>query len=335
MKIKTFIILIYTLAGLLIAALSAFMTFIIIGTAIGTKMLIQIAFAIILVLPIIIVISYFLGKYLSLKFDFIKKRLSLIKDENFKENMDKNIIIEINEINQNMNFVSNRLNTLISDLKQKNQNLSNLLVSMAHDVKTPLTIINGSIEEIEDGLIKKEDLANVLRDMKQEVNFLNELTIDMLDFISSMQNHKTKEIINLKSFIDAEVFTLLQNKEGVEYINDVSNDIEIVFNKMDLKKVFLNILNNAIKFTHKGYIKIKIINETIVFENNGEKIEEEYKEKIFEPFFTISKSKNRKTTGFGLGLSIVNNLSKSNSYKCYLKSSSADKTIFYLQKENK
>ena len=44
MKIKTFIILIYTLAGLLIAALSAFMTFVIIGSAIGTKMLIQIAF---------------------------------------------------------------------------------------------------------------------------------------------------------------------------------------------------------------------------------------------------------------------------------------------------
>lgn len=243
---------------------------------------------------IIIVISYFLGRYLSLKFDFIKKRLSLIKDENFKENLDKNIILEINEINQNMNFVSNKLNTLISDLKQKNQNLSNLLVSMAHDVKTPLTIINGFIEEIEDGLIKKEDLTNVLRDMKQEVNFLNELTIDMLEFISSMQNHKTKERINLKFFIDAEVFLLLQNKEGLEYINDVSNDVSIVFNKMDLKKVFLNILNNAIKFTHKGYIKIKIINETIVFENNGEEIKDEYKEKIFEPFFTISKAKIEK-----------------------------------------
>ena len=90
MKIKTFIILIYTLAGLLIAGLSAFMTFVIIGTSIGTKMLIQIAFAIVLVLPIIIVISCFLGKYLSLKFDFIKKRLSLIKDENFKENIAAN-----------------------------------------------------------------------------------------------------------------------------------------------------------------------------------------------------------------------------------------------------
>jgi len=50
---------------------------------------------------------------------------------------------------------------------------------------------------------------------------------------------------------------------------------------------------------------------------------------------TFEFIEDRKTTGFGLGLSIVNNLSKSNSYKCYLKSSSADKTIFYLQKENK
>jgi len=332
MKIKPFIILIYTIAGLLISALSAFMTFMIIGTPIGSKMFLQIILAIVFVLPIIITISYFFGKYLSKKFNFIEYRLENIKQEEFNENTEQNFIIEINEINQNMNFVSNRLDNLISDLKQKNQNLSDLLISMAHDVKTPITILNGYIEEIEDGLVKKEDLPNILHNMKQEVNFLNELTVDMLEFISSMHNHKIKEKITLHPFIEHEIFSLLEKKKELQYINSIDKEFSIIFNKMDLKKIFLNILTNASKYTHNGYIKIEISKDTIIFENNGEEIKKEFQEKIFEPFFTISKSKNRKTTGFGLGLSIVKNLAKNNDYNCYLKSSTKEKTIFYLEK---
>jgi len=332
MKIKPFIILIYTIAGLLISALSAFMTFMIIGTPIGSKMFLQIILAIVFVLPIIIAISYFFGKYLSKKFNFIEYRLENIKNEDFQENQNKNLIIEINDINQNMNFLSNRLNNLISDLKQKNQNLYDLLISMAHDVKTPITILNGYIEEIEDGLIKKENLPSVLNSMKQEVNFLNELTVDMLEYISSMHNHKTKEKITLQPFIKNEIFSLLEHKRELQYINTINKESTIIFNKIDLKKIFLNLLTNASKFTQNGYIKIEILNDTIIFENNGEEIKKEFQEKIFEPFFTISKSKNRKTTGFGLGLSIVKNLAKNNGYNCYLKSSTKEKTIFYLEK---
>ncbi|MBN2768387.1 MAG: HAMP domain-containing histidine kinase [Campylobacterales bacterium] len=332
MKIKSFILLIYTIAGLIISALTAFMTFMIIGTPIGSKMFLQIILAIVFVLPIIMAMSYFFGKYLSKKFHFIEQRLENIKNEDFQENKNKNLIIEINDINQNMNFVSNRLDNLISDLKQKNQNLSDLLISMAHDVKTPITILNGYIEEIEDGLVKKENLPNILHNMKQEVNFLNELTVDMLEFISSMHNHKIKETITLQPFIENEIFSLLENKKELQYINAIDKESSIIFNKMDLKKIFLNILTNASKYTHNGYIKVEISSDTIILENNGEEIKKEFQEKIFEPFFTISKSKNRKTTGFGLGLSIVKNLAKNNGYNCYLKSSTKEKTIFCLER---
>ncbi|MGB5792085.1 ATP-binding protein, partial [Poseidonibacter sp.] len=103
------------------------------------------------------------------------------------------------------------------------------------------------------------------------------------------------------------------------------------FNKIDLKKICINILSNAIKYTKKGYVKVYMQDDSILFQNNGEEIKAEFKNKIFEPFFTISKSKNRKYSGCGLGLSIVNNLSKNNDYKTVLKSSDSEKTIFSLE----
>lgn len=333
MKIKSFIIIIYTIAGLLISISTAFMTFIIIGEPIGTKMFLQIIFAIILVLPVIGLISYFFGKYLSSKFNFIQNRLESIKKEDFSLDNSKNIIYEINDINQNMNFLSTQLYNLINDLKQKNNNLSNLLISMAHDIKTPITILNGYIEEIEDGMICDEKLPSVLVHMKDEVKFLDELTIDMLEFITSMQNHKIKTDINLFDLIQNEIFTILPKNENIKYINAVEKDFIIKLNKIDLKKICINILFNAIKYTHNGYIKVYNKDKIIIFENNGQIIENEYKDKIFEPFFTIDKSKNRKNSGFGLGLSIVKNLSKNNDYDCFLEFSDIEKTIFYLKKD--
>lgn len=335
MKIKSFIIIIYICAGLLISILSAFMTYIIIGEPIGKQMILKIIFTILLMLPIIWLISYLFGNYLSKKFNFIKNRLENIKKEDFSQNTSQNIIQEINDINQSMNFLSSQMDTLINDLKQKNQNLSNLLISMAHDIKTPITILNGYIEEIEDGLICDEKLPMVLLHMKNEVKFLDELTVDMLEFIVSMQNNKIKNKISFKLFIQNEVFTILPKNKKISYINEIEDDFIIEFNKIDLKKICINILFNAIKYTSSGYIKVYLKDKTVIFENDGQEIKDKYKTKIFEPFFTIDKSKNRKNSGFGLGLSIVSNLSKNNGYKCYLEFSDKEKTIFCLKKDKK
>ena len=330
MKIKLFITLIYSIAGLLITAFSAFMTYIIIGAPIGKPMVIKIVFTVLLMLPIIGAISYLLGNYLSTKFDFIQNRLGKIKDENFMPDETQNSIHEINEINQAINFLANKLDNLITNLKQKNQNLSDMLISMAHDIKTPLTILNGYLEEIEDGFIPKEELPAILTHMKNEIKYLNELTTDMLEFISSMQNGKNISEINLYEFINNEILSLLPSKKNIKLTNLIDDNFTVEFNKTDLKKVCINLLSNALRYTKEGEIKIYNQDKNILFENNGEKIEEKYRKKIFEPFFTISKSKNRKISGFGLGLSIVKNLCKNNNHDCYLKENRDEKTIFVV-----
>lgn len=331
MKIKYFLVMIYAVAGLVISTLSSFMTYIIIDKEIGYKMVMQIALTILFLTPLIGIISYFLGKYLSNKFGFIKSRLQNIKEERYTKDTNKYSIKEIEEINQDINFLSVQIERLIGDLKQKNQNLSNLLISMAHDIKTPITILNGYVEEIEDGIVSTDEMPQVLKHMKEEVKFLNELTIDILNFITSTEKDKPRQKINLYSLVQNEIFPMLPKREDLKYINEIDKDLLIEFNKIDLKKVSLNLLNNAARHTKNGYIKIYNSKDGIIFENNGEEINEEFKDKIFEPFFTISKSKNRKESGFGLGLSIVKNLCLSNGYTCTLQSSDTIKTVFLLR----
>lgn len=331
MKIKSYLITIYTLAGLCISVLTAIMTYLIIGQEIGTKMFFQIVLVIVFVLPIIMIISFYFGNYLSKNFNKIQEQLEDIKLGDYKKQEEYNKIKEIKEINTSMNFLSNKLELLIDDLKQKNQNLSNLLISMAHDVKTPITILNGYIEEIEDGLIKQDELPSILNKMKNEVNFLNELTIDMLQFISSMENSKPKESINLYKLLEDEVLPLVPRNTNIVFSNEIDKSFEIFFNKTDLKKVCINLLCNSYKYTKSGYVKVYILNNSIHFENTGEVIEEEFKNKIFEPFFTISESKNRKESGFGLGLSIVDNLCKNNNHTCFLKHSNKTSTVFVIK----
>jgi len=333
MKIKTFTMLLYMLAGLLIAVFTSLMTYIIIGKPIKMPMIKQIIMVVASVAPAIGVLSYFFGAYLSKKFIFIEQRLERIKQQDFQTDESRNMLVEIDEINQKMNYLATQLHALIVDLKQKNKNLAEMLVSMAHDIKTPITILGGHIEEIEDGLVEEGALPDVLVHMKEELAFMDELTVDMLQYIQSMgsKEERVQCSLNVYEILETKIFPLLPYVPEVQYINQTDRNLTLTFNCTDFKRIALNILNNAVKYTHTGHIKVYSEGATLYFENTGEAIDAEHANEIFEPFYTIDKSKNRKQSGFGLGLSIVKNLSQGNGYRCSLYRSDSEKTIFSLQ----
>ncbi len=331
MRIKSFTILVYMLAGLAIAVFTSLMTYVIIGKPIKMPMIKQIIMVVLSVAPAIGVLSYFFAHYLSKKFVFIERRLQRVKAQNFEADKSHTALVEINDINQNINYLAEKMDKLIEDLRQKNKTLSDLLVSMAHDIKTPITILSGHIEEIEDGLVEKEMLPEVLVRMKEELAFMDELTVDMLQYIESMGSKRVKRDIAVFEVMQDKVLPLLPNKEGVPVINTIDEDLRLSFNCTDFKRISVNILMNAVKFTEQGYVKVYNEGDTIVFENTGTKIDLDLREDIFEPFYTVDKSKNRKQSGFGLGLSIVKNLSANNGYHCYLYASNDEKTVFKLE----
>ncbi|BAF72141.1 sensor histidine kinase [Sulfurovum sp. NBC37-1] len=314
MSIKKLLLISYIIAGFIISIFTAFMTFYIIDVPIGMKMFSKIVITISIVLPVIALLSYLIGSYFSKKFADIQKRLILISKEDFTLYDKNEYIDEITEINKILNTVSIQLENSINELKEKNSELTWMVRSFAHDFRTPLTIIQGNIEAIEDGLVANENIPLVLEKVKYETHYMNELLSDVLLFIGSMKSVVKKEKIQLKEFIDKEIFVLLVPDASVTLINAMKEEDEILFTKTDLKKIIINLLDNSIKFTTKGSITIALENNSLIVQDTGTSIETKECEKIFQPFYTVDESKNRLKSGFGLGLAITKNLAQKNDY---------------------
>lgn len=314
MSIKKLLLLSYILTGFIISIFTAFMTFYIIDVPIGMKMFSKIVITITLTLPIITFLSYFLGTYFSKKFVFIKDRLINIADKDFQIYDEDERINEIDDIHKTLNLVSLELATSIKELKEKNSELTWMVRSFAHDFRTPLTIISGNIEAIEDGLVSQKNLPATLEKIKHETTYMNELLSEVLCFISSMKSSVKKEKILLREFIEKEVFVLLEPLDKGQLVNETQENDTIEFTKTDLKKILINLLSNSIKFTTKGTITVCFENNILIVKDTGIGVDIQECEKIFQAFYTVDTSKNRLKSGFGLGLAIAKNLAQKNDY---------------------
>ncbi|MDF1878919.1 HAMP domain-containing histidine kinase [Sulfurimonas sp. SAG-AH-194-C20] len=333
MKIKPFLLITYSFAGLGISLCTAIMTYIIIDEPIGFKMTSKISIVVLSMLPLIGIFSYFIGIYLSKKFEYISQRLDDIDTNKFSNSSYKDNIKDISNIHNSITHLSIRLQESILELQNNNDNLQTIIKSLSHDIKTPLTIIDGYLEELDDGLIAYDDIPKVTQILKKETAYLNELTSEVIGYIQSKEvTSSKKELILLKDFLHMEVCPLLRVDTNVELKCEVSDTESIVFNPIALKKILVNLLHNASKYTKVGYIKVIVKGENIMVEDTGIGIDTEFSRIIFEPFFAIDESRNRQKNGFGLGLSIADNLAKSNEYALKLDNSYTDGCRFILQK---
>lgn len=303
------------LAGLGIALFTAVMTYLIIDEPIGMKMLSKIALTILATLPLIGLFSYYIGLYLSKKFDYIASRLDAIKENRFLDDKHRDKIIDITHIHNAINALSSRLEGTISKLQSNNKNLSSVITSLSHDIRTPLTIIDGYLEECEDKLVTQKEMPKVIKILKKETAYLNELSSEVIAYLQSQESVSKKSTIYLKSFLHAEVCPLLRVSEQVTLRCKIDDLTTIMFNPTSLKKILINLLHNASKYTQKGSITTRVEDDTIIIEDTGIGIDPKLMTSIFEPFVCLDESKSRKTNGFGLGLSIARNLAQNNNYE--------------------
>ena len=229
MKIKSFLISIYMIAGLGIALFTAMMTYIIIDEPIGMKMLSKIGFTILATLPLIGIVSYYIGVYLSRKFDYIAMRLDDIGENRFIKDNHHDKIIDIMKIHHSITDLSSRLEGSILELQNNNKNLSTIIKSLSHDIKTPLTIIDGYLEECEDNLVTKEQMPEVIKVLKKETAYLNELSSEVITYIQSQELISQKSTIYLKDFLHTEICPLLRVEKEVELKCEIDESYTIEF----------------------------------------------------------------------------------------------------------
>lgn len=210
-----------------------------------------------------------------------------------------------------------RLKKKNKELKQLNEFRSNMIDTVSHEFRTPLTSIQGYTSRLmrQDIEIDEETKQKSLRVIKKQAERLKRMIEDLLvipDIEGNRLNFETKPI-SISSIIENSIM-LVKNDSNKEIINNINNcDIEILADNDRIEQVFVNLIENAIKYAKEGS-SIRIEYETvddklaISIKNDYDIIPREKLKTLFDKFTRVDDSTTRTTRGTGLGLYIVKGL---------------------------
>lgn len=188
--------------------------------------------------------------------------------------------------------------------------------NVSHELKSPLTSINGYAEMIENNMVSPENVSKFASIIHQEGLRLLELidNIIKLSKLDESGDNIEKTLFNPEKIID-EIIKSNQNKldsKQIEIITDLQENCLIYGNENLIKEMIENLVTNAIKYNKiSGKIKISIFKDNdktkIICEDTGIGIAEKYQKRVFERFFVVDKSRSSQEST-GLGLSIIKHI---------------------------
>ena len=192
----------------------------------------------------------------------------------------------------------------------------NLITNISHELRTPLTSIKGYIETMEGATdIEKEKYIQVIkRNTERLISMVDDLLV-----LSELEDKGGKlqiEKIDLKELMTSivKIFRPSIKDKQLKLVMDIQDDIpNIEADIYKLEQLFINLIDNAIKYTEKGEIIVSINLLTankvqIKITDTGIGIKEEDVSRIFERFYVVNKARSRQQGGTGLGLSIVKHI---------------------------
>ena len=189
--------------------------------------------------------------------------------------------------------------------------------NVSHELKTPLTVISGFIETLENMFAPRDtEHKNILEIMSGQANRMSKLIDDLLmlsNVESSLFQNRSEKIFikTIMAKLKKNIFVLNIKNHKIKYrINDKLN---IYGSKKELESAFLNLITNAIRYTgENGIISINwsLINGLPIFEvrDTGSGIKQKHINRITERFYRVDADRSRNSGGTGLGLSIVKNI---------------------------
>lgn len=223
----------------------------------------------------------------------------------------------------------------ITEKKEKEQNQKNFLNDISHEIKTPLTNIKGYLIALEEA--NQEDKKNFFNIVNHNVIKIENILHDFLK-ISKLEEHQlSNNSFFTSEELEKELIFLLSyviEKKSVEFT--ITKNIKLFLPKNEIISILKNLIENSIIYnensTPKVNLSIKINDSFYIFElkDNGIGIPESEKEKIFQRFYRIEKSRNRNLGGTGLGLTIVKTLIEKLNGTITLKSNVDQGTTFTI-----
>ena len=210
-----------------------------------------------------------------------------------------------------------QLNKKNKELKQLNEFRSNLIDTISHEFRTPLTSIQGYTSRLlrQDIEIDDETKQKSLKIIKKQSERLSRMVEDILvipDIEGTRLNFDLKPV-SISTIIENAIM-LVKNDQNREIVNNiVSCDINVMADNDRLEQVFVNLIENAIKYAKDGspiFLDYELRENRVVIsvKNDYDLIPREKLKTLFEKFVRIDDSTTRTTRGTGLGLYIVKGL---------------------------
>lgn len=214
--------------------------------------------------------------------------------------------------------LASSFNYMADSLKQLEEMRSGFISDISHELRTPMTSISGFVEGILDGTVPKEKEREYLGIVLEESTRLARLTNEMFE-MTKMTSPEYKLSVKKFDITEAVRLCIISAEQKIESKNlelDVwfeNDSMNVLADQDAIKRVVINLLDNAIKFSSldatvgiRIYERNKRINVEI--SNYGTGISENEIPHIFDRFYKIDKSRGRDKAGAGLGLSFVKNI---------------------------
>ncbi|KAA3644068.1 MAG: HAMP domain-containing protein [Chloroflexi bacterium] len=212
--------------------------------------------------------------------------------------------------------VARSFNQMADKLQNYEAERQNMTADIAHELRTPLSVIQGNLEAMLDNVLPAS--AKELALLHQETILLNRLISDLrtLSLADAGQLNLRKHPVNLAELIDQAIerLQLRVHEKGINLRTDISADLlPVQADPERLSQVLTNLVDNALRYTYDGtQVVIAAGNTTegiqVSVTDDGPGIPEEELPNLFDRFWRAEKSRNRMTGGSGLGLAIVKQL---------------------------
>lgn len=248
----------------------------------------------------------------------LQKATHEIKNGNLDFTLDVDTDDEIGRLCQDFEEMRIRLKENAEEKVQYDKESKELISNISHDLKTPITAIKGYVEGILDGVAASpEKLDKYIRTIYNKANDMDRL-IDELTFYSKIDTNKipyTFSKINVARYfrdcVEEVGLDLDANNIELGYFNYVDEDVVVIADAEQMKRVINNIISNSVKYLDKkkGIINIRIKDVgdfiQVEIEDNGRGIAAKDLPNIFDRFYRTDSSRNSSKGGSGIGLSIV------------------------------
>ncbi len=293
---------------------------------------------ILLLLFVGIIILNLIGRRRIKEIDEIKNIISSITQSKYQSSDEIVLTKHLSALENEIKEMFEKAKSDIEYLERLQRMRSQFLGNVSHELRTPIFSIQGYLETLLNGAIDDPKVnKHFLQKANQNTVNLSNLLNDLIDIsmIESGEMRMSYRYFDINIFIQSiisEFITMAEEKNIKIIFNPAKEGLQVFGDKDKIRQVFVNLLQNAIKYTDEGSIEILLDEEkklvNISVKDTGIGIPEEDLNRIFERFYRVDKARSRAVGGTGLGLAIVKHIIEAHNSKIFVQSKQGEGSTF-------